>query len=131
MLAAANRNLLGLAMTFDPSTDGTPTGIDDSYASAINQVAPNATAVIQAQAAPGESWTDTLQRSLPILVATYQQKQILDVQMQRAKAGLPPLDASQYAAGVQVGLSSDTQKMLLFGALGIAALFFVMNRRSS
>lgn len=126
MLAAANRQLLGLGMTFDPATDGFTTNIDDAYANAINQVAPNATAIVQQQQAPGESWMDALQRSLPILAATYQQKQILDVQVERARQGLPPLNASQYAAGVQVGLSSDTQKMLIFGALGIAALFLVM-----
>lgn len=128
MLAAPNRSLLGLGVTFDPTTDGYSTGIDDSYAAAINQVAPNATAVIASQAAPGESWMDTLQRSLPILAATYQQKQILDVQVDRARQGLPPLNASQYSAGVQVGLSSDTQRMLIFGALGIAALFLVLRR---
>lgn len=105
---------------------------DDSYggySDSLNAVAPNTTTVIAQTAVPGESWFDTLARALPLVAATYQQKEILGVQMDRAKAGLPPLNMSQYAAGVNVGLSPDTSKLLLYGALGIAALFMFSHAR--
>lgn len=99
------------------------------YSEAVDAVAPGITGIIDSNRAPGESWTDTLQRLLPILATTYQQKQLLDVQVDRARSGLPPLDASMYAPGVQVGLSSDTTKTLMFGAAAVLALVFMSRRR--
>lgn len=99
------------------------------YSDAVETVAPGITGIIASNREPGESWTDTLQRLLPILATTYQQKQLLDVQVDRARSGLPPLDASMYAPGVQVGLSSDTTKtLLMFGGAALAVLF-LMSRR--
>lgn len=100
------------------------------YTDAVEVIAPGITGIIDTHRAPGESWTDTLQRLLPILATTYQQKQLLDVQVERARNGQPPLDASMYAPGVQVGLSSDTTRTLML--LGGAALgvLFLMSRRS-
>lgn len=57
------------------------------------------------------------------------QKKILDVQLQRAQAGLAPLDINmaQYGIGPQatVGLSSDTRSMLLWGAAILGAAYLV------
>lgn len=116
-----------LGYTYDPTTDApvVDTTPDDSYAQALNTIAPNTTQIIADQQQPGESWTQTLARSLPALAATYEQKQLLDVQVQRAKAGLPPLNSSQYGLGVNVGLSSQT--MLMIGGAIIAG--FLLLRR--
>lgn len=112
--------------TFDPATDMGP-NVDayppDAYAAQLETAAPGIGAMIQAQAAPGEGWTDTLKKLLPTIAATYQQKQLLDVQADRAKAGLPPLDVSQYSAGVNIGLSPETMRTILLAAAGIAAVF--------
>ena len=137
MLAESNRNMLGLSgsssglgWTFNPSTDGQPSYAQpsDVYATNLDAIAPGTTGIISDMQASGETWMQTLARSLPILTATYQQRQLLQVQVDRARAGLPPLDVSNYGAGVQVGLSKDTQKMLLYGAVGIAALFLLAKR---
>jgi hypothetical protein len=130
ILAGVNRSLLGLpmtlGMTYDPSADTYGAmNLDPAYTQAVDSIAPNASQVIASQQAPGENWWDTLTRSLPILAATYQQKQILDIQAERARQGLPPLPASAYAAGVQVGLSPDTQKLILYAALGLGAVFLL------
>lgn len=94
------------------------------YASSLEAVAPNITQLVAEQNGGGESWVDTLSRLLPALAATYQQKQILAVQVERAKQGLPPLDANQIAAGVNVGVSGDTQRFAgyVVGAVIAAAL---------
>lgn len=115
--------------TYDPSFDAT--GYDDSsvtnsgYAASLEEVAPNITTMIGEQQQPGESWTDSLARLLPIIAATEQQRQLLNVQIDRAKQGLPPLNVSQYAAGVQVGVSSDVKNLLILGGLGALAILAV------
>ncbi len=121
-----------LAGTFAPGDlqviDAT---ITPDYALSLEAMAPNVTSLVNETRESGENWYDALARLLPVLASTHQQKQLLEVQVQRAKQGLPPLDATQYAGGVQVGLAPDVQKMLMWG--GIVALavlaFAVLPRR--
>lgn len=101
---------------------------DSTYQRSIETLAPGITAQVDAQQQGGESWADTLQRLLPTLATTYQQAQLLHIQTERAKAGLPPLDVSKYGVGVSVGLSPDTQKVLLLGALALGGLFLLSRR---
>ena len=44
----------------------------------------------------------------------------LDINLQRAQQGQPPLDCSTYGTGVQVGISSGTQQFLLIAVAVIA-----------
>jgi len=57
------------------------------------------------------------------------QKKILDLQLQRAQQGLPPLDINMqsYGFGPQatVGLSSDTKTLLMWGGAALAAVYLV------
>lgn len=125
---AARRQRNKLGSTFDPAVNDIynfETTPDAAYAEALETVAPNITQTIAQQQTGGESWMDTLQRTLPALAATYQQQQILNIQLTRAKQGLPPLDPSQYGVGVSVGISPELKNMLLIGGLGIAALFLM------
>jgi hypothetical protein len=57
--------------------------------------------------------------------------QINQVNIQRAAQGLPPLPVPTFSPGINVGLTSDTQTLLLYGGLGVAALwiFSTMMRR--
>ncbi len=88
----------------------------------LTELAPNVTQLVAQEQAPSEPWYDALARLLPALAATYQQKQLLQVQVDRARQGLAPLDVSQYAAGAQVrvGLDPKLQSLLIYG--GVAAL---------
>lgn len=95
---------------------------DAAYRSSLEAIAPNVTTIAEQQRMQGESWTDAIARLLPVLAATWQQKQLLSVQVERAKQGLPPLDANQIAAGVNVGIAPDTQKLLIWGMLGLVAV---------
>lgn len=108
---------------FDTSDVGT-TVADSSYASTFDTVAPGFTTLIDQQQQTGESWATAAARLLPILAATEQQRQLLGVQVDRARQGLPPLNMSQYAAGVQVGMSSDLKNILVIG--GVAALAIML-----
>ena len=68
----------------------------------------------------------TLASAASAFLPLYTQKQLLDIQLSRAKAGLPPLDTSQYTdsnAGLNVGINPATQKTLLtVAAIAAAAL---------
>lgn len=62
-----------------------------------------------AAAAPtGVGWYDKIMNAFTTIAPEYlkvkAQKDLLAVQMDRARAGLPPLNAAQYAPGVQVSL---------------------------
>lgn len=77
---------------------------------------PGASVIVQQQAKPGESFMDTLIRCLPNMALGAQQLALANINYQRAKAGQPPLDMSQYSGvSASVGLSPDTQKLLMYG----------------
>lgn len=67
--------------------------------------------------------TDTIQKVVPSLAQAKAQKKVIDLQLSRAKQGLPPLDAAQYSPGVQVQVQppamSDTTKAALWVGGGI------------
>ena len=119
---------------FDPSRDLAPSWLApaDLWASSLETVAPTINQKLREQSLAGETWTDTLQRMLPILAMTYQQREILQIQLERAKAGLPPLPNSDFGAQVSVGIDPATRKWLMIGALGLAGLLAwrVFARRS-
>jgi hypothetical protein len=99
---------------------------DAQWTASLEDMAPGVTRLIAENGNTGEDWASTLARLLPVIASTYQQKQLLDVQVQRAQQGLPPLDAGQYAPGVKVGLDAQTQQMLLWGGVGVLALLAFM-----
>lgn len=96
--------------------------IPATYSAELETLAPNVTALVADTQAQGETWYDALARLLPVLASTYQQKQLLSVQVERARAGLPPLDASNYAPGVNVGLSPELQRTLIIGGVVVLGL---------
>lgn len=75
----------------------------------------------------GGTWFSNLTDTLSTLATTYlpykQQKDLLDVQLERARQGLPPLDTSQYATAVQVGLDPEQTRAALQQAGGAAVDF--------
>lgn len=119
---------------FDPYRDQSAYSVaplDSAWGFSLEAVAPSVTQKIASQQQPGESWTDTLQRMLPALAMTVQQREILKIQMERARAGLPPLPNSEFGAQVNVGLDSQTRNVLLIGGVALAGLlaFMFLKRR--
>ena len=104
--------------------------IPAAYKVALEEAAPGvSTAVAQAQK-PGEAWTDALVRILPNLTMGVQQLQLMQINVDRARKGLPPVDAQAYSgAYVNVGLDPNTQRLVTYAGLGILALF-LLNRMS-
>lgn len=110
------------------------------YAAALNKTSGLGAVDTAASTAPTTagttSWLDTIQNMLkqavPVYLATYQQKQLIDVNVARAKAGLPPIDQSSFSPQVNVGVSpqvTDTAKIALYGLMGLGALFLISKRK--
>jgi len=104
--------------------------ISSTYKVALEDAAPGVTTAIDQAQKPGEAWTDTLVRILPNLTMGVQQLQLMQINVDRARKGLPPVDAQAYSgAYVNVGLDPNTQRLVTYAGLGILALF-LLNRLS-
>ncbi len=58
------------------------------------------------------------------------QKKVMDLQLERARSGQPPLDINMEQYGlvgpsVSVGLSPQTKQLLTYGAVGLAAVYLL------
>jgi hypothetical protein len=94
------------------------------YQVALEQAAPGVTTAVAQAQKPGENWTDTLVRIIPNLTMGIQQVQLMQINTDRARKGLPPLDARAYSgAYVNVGLDPGTQRLVTYAGLGLLALF--------
>ena len=98
--------------------------IPQEWSGALNATVPGVTDLIDTGSS---DWIDTLQRLLPTVVAADQQRRVLALQLERARAGLPPIDAGAYGAGVRVGLDDRTAGLLLAGGAALA-LFMLLRR---
>ena len=103
----------------------------DSYNSQLGLDTPSTRLPMQT-AVPKKSWfegfTDSIKKIAPALIQYKTQKNILKVQLQRAKQGLPPLDTSALAPTIRIQpeltpeMYADVKKYVVPAAIGIAAL---------
>ncbi len=103
----------------------------DEWKSVFEVTAPGFNAQFEPQVGnSSEPWYVVAGRVASTLIMTDFQRRLLNIQLDRAEQGLPPLDPGQYGVGVNVGLSPDTQKLLIVGGLALVGLFlFVGSRR--
>ena len=100
------------------------------YAGGLEQAAPGIVQKIQQTQVQGESWIDTLQKLVPALTMTVQQVQLMQLNIERAKGGLPPIDIASYSGiGVNFGLSPETKNLLIYGGIALVAVFFLTRGR--
>jgi hypothetical protein len=152
LLAGAARQLGGASRTLGKITLGDPiytstglqvgdTGdvstIPDDYASGLangtyyvgtaqGASAPN---TLPGSTSGPSSFLSSLTSALPALSSFVTAEQLAQVNVQRAKAGLPALQASQYAPQVGVSIAPQTMTPILVGAAAIAALIIFRKRR--
>ncbi len=56
-------------------------------------------------------------------LTAYQTYQLNQINVERARMGLPPIDTSAYTGvGVRVGLAPQTQQLLVYGGLALLAV---------
>lgn len=97
----------------------TPGFTDAQYMASVYDIAPQVRPAVEANAVPGESHFDTFLRVANAVILTDAQRRLLNVQIQRASQGLPPLDSSQYGLGVSVGVSPEITRIAWVVGLGV------------
>ena len=99
------------------------------WQTAVDSIAPNLSKTIQDNQSGSDPWWVSAQKIMTALVMTDQQRRLLNVQIDRAQKGLPPLDLTNYTGvGVRVGIAPQTQQLLIYG--GLALLAVLLLRRS-
>lgn len=75
------------------------------------------------------SWADAFRSAVPLLASVYQQRQFTRMNIARINQNQPPLTAGEYAAvyqppsaQVQFGATADAKRLMLYAAIGLAAL---------
>lgn len=97
----------------------------------------NATTI--AAAAESEPWYTTLLNSVGKLVTTLGtgvaqynlQRDVNEMNLERIRQGLEPVDASTLGTSINVGVSAQTQKILTYALLGAGLLLalFIMKKK--
>lgn len=62
-------------------------------------------------------------------VTAYNQQQLIQANLERAKLGLPPIDASNLAPTVNVGVSPEIKQLVMIGGLGLLLYFLLKKSR--
>ena len=75
-----------------------------------------------------QSWVDKITSIATPLLNVYQQKEMVDLQIQRAKQGLPPLPDDALAAKVKVTTGIDRYIPWIAGGVGLLALLVIMRQ---
>lgn len=110
----------------DPSKVVT-SDLTPQWVGALNQIGSGIAEKVQQQQQADEPWWQTATRILSALSMTQQQRELMKINIERAKQGLPPIDIAQYTGvGVQVGVSPQTQQLITYG--GLALLAFLVFR---
>jgi hypothetical protein len=118
-------------MTFEDEVDAgnVPVGMTRGQWQSLSITNPNAPRIIADNQVPGEPWWQTGQKVLLAILQSDQQRQIMQLNLERARQGLPPVDPTQYSGlGVQVGLAPQTQNLILIGLIGLGAILLLSRR---
>ena len=100
-----------------------------SWQTGLDSISPNLSNTVTQNAEVGEPWYVTAQKLMTALVMTDQQRRLLNVQIDRAQKGLPPLDLTNYTGvGVRVGIAPQTQQLLIYGGLALLAVLLLRRR---
>jgi hypothetical protein len=81
---------------------------------------------------PSTSWGDRVFKLVETILPQYAQyraqQELLKVNIARAERGLSPIEQAELAPQVRVGLTSDVQRLLIYGGIGLA-VFLALRRR--
>ena len=102
-------------------------GFDAALTDAVQSVVPEAGAAARQQQQPFETYADALLRIANSIVKTDAQRKLLDMQVQRAQRGLPPLDTRGYETGRATRLPFELSPIAL-GVLALGAIYFFARR---
>ena len=97
--------------------------IPNDFQVVFEQAGPGSVAALKAAQNTGEKWTDTFTRIATSLGLGVQQYQLMNLNVELARQGKPPIDVARYSgAGVNVGLSAGTQQLVTYAGLALIGL---------
>lgn len=105
------------------------TSMDVATGSAIGATPVDAQSPAAPPAIPQRDWLDMLTKVLPQAIAGINAYQLSQINLDRARRNLPPLSAARYGPTVGVGLTGDTSKLLMYGALAVGAVFLLTSAK--
>jgi hypothetical protein len=90
---------------------------------ALESIAPGIVKLLKESQSPGEKWTNTFTKIATSLGLGVQQYQLMNLNVELARQGKPPIDVAAYSgAGVNVGLSAGTQQLVTYAGLALIGL---------
>lgn len=101
---------------------------DDGTGSNLATEPPGSTDIpgtLPSGSAQPSGWLDSITKALPGVSAFLTAEQLAQVNIKRAKAGQPPLQTSQYAPQVGVGLDQQTKSFITIGGLALAGFLIL------
>ena len=127
------RGKLGLALGVLVQDPATGMWFDDGTGTPVDLPAPPpdspANTTLPVQSSQPSDWLTAITGALPKVASFLTAEQLAQVNVNRAKAGQPPLQTSQYAPQVGVGLDSQTKTFITYGGIGVAALILFSKLR--
>lgn len=106
----------GQHWAFDAS--GNPSMVSETF---INPWTPAATTIAQKTGETGNDWASLATSALTAL-QTFQLNQI---NVNRARQGLAPLNTASYGTGINVGLNPQTQQLVMYGGIALLAILLI------
>jgi len=103
----------------------TPVGVTGAYANEIDAIVPGAADQAAQTKGPWETGVDALFRVANQLATTSAQRQMLQLQLERAKQGQPPVPVAPRGSMFDF----TDPKILALGALLIGGAYYVYKRR--
>jgi hypothetical protein len=92
--------------------------VADDY---VNPWIPTATVIDQTNPNTGNDWLNLATSALTAL-QTFQLNQI---NVNRARQGLPPLNTASSGTGINVGLNPQTQQLVMYGGIALLAILLI------
>lgn len=102
--------------------------IDPNMTATLRQIEANVPSAIAQAKSESSGWDfsnvlENLTQLVGVVLQGKTQHDLLQMNLDRARNGLPPINAQQYMPGVNVGVDDGTKKMLIgVAAIGAAAL---------
>lgn len=118
--------LSGLVDSWDWSTPDP--ALQSAFAIEANTIAPGIVDYAQSIKTFGMSLIDAISQARNTLAMSDAQRQLLDIQIQRAQAGLPPMDTRQYIGGGSP-LNQQIQSKTLLWIAGGGLLIWALSRK--
>lgn len=99
---------------------------DEARAYGVDTIAPGLASVAEEIRVSGEDWISAISRAMGTVAMADYQRRLLNVQLERARQGLPPLNSSQYGVGVNV--EAPQLNLLILGGLALGAVLLLRRR---